>query len=300
MTWFFITILAISFQIERNLLQKHLRGKLGTIEVSWARIFFVLPFLLIALGYLLVARPDLLLNIDSNFYLCCFGAAIAQILATLCLVELFSRRNFTIGIAYSKTDVIQVTILAAIFLSQSIPPLAIFAVLISFVAIILLSPAHNNLKLIQRIFHISAGLGVLVGFFLSVTTIFMKKAMIEVERLDDSKILPVAVVFVIYVIMQNFAYIIYELYRKRLRATFSTMVVQWRQCSLIGIFSMLGTICWLAAFSIQLVSYVKLVAQLEILLSLFISYRFLKEKNSATEIAGMVLLIASVITILFV
>ena len=299
MAWFFITILAISFQIERNLLQKNLRGKLGTIEVSWARIFFALPFLIIALCYLIATKPDLLLNINSNFYFYCFGAAISQILATLCLVELFSRRNFAVGITYSKTDVIQVTILASIFLSESVPPLAIFAIIMSFLAIILLSPVDKNLKLIKRIFHISALLGILVGFFLSITTIFMKKSMMEVSLLENSKVLPVLVVFVVYVIMQNFTYIIYEFCHKRLKSTFTSIISQSGQCSLIAIFSMLGTICWLAAFSIQLVSYVKMVAQLEILLSLFISYRFLKEKNSASEIVGMFLLIASVLTILF-
>ena len=299
MIWFYLTILAVLFQTQRNLLQKNLRGKLDTIAVSWARVFFILPFLLIALCFLLTIKTDLFHNLGAIFYVYCFGAAIAQIMGTLCLVELFSRRNFVIGIAYMKTDTIQVAILAAIFLSESIPTLGIVAIFMAVTGLILLTPSDSNLKLIERIFHKSAILGIGVGFFLSATTIFMKKAMVMVSLQDVSKILPVITVFIIYTIMQNIIYVVYESYHKKLKTTFSNIMSYWKQCSLIGIFSFAGTICWLGAFSLQLVAYVKVVAQLEILLSFFISHHFLKEKSTKWETIGIILLILSIVLILF-
>lgn len=296
MAWFYLTVLAVLFQTKRNLLQKNLRGRLDTIAVSWARVFFILPFLLISLYFLLAFKADLFLSIGSVFYLHCFGAAISQIIGTLCLVELFSRRNFVIGIAYMKTDTIQVAILASIFLSESIPALGIIAILMAVIGIILLTPLDANLKLMDRIFHKTVLLGLGVGFFLSTTTIFMKKAMVLVQ--SDNKILPVISVFIIYTIMQNIIYITHQHYHKKLQITFRTMTSEWKQCSLIGMFSLAATICWLGAFSLQLVAYVKVVAQLEILISFFIAHHFLQEKNTKYEIIGITLLIFSIILIL--
>lgn len=299
MTWFYLTILAVIFQTQRNLLQNNLRNKLDTIVVSWARIFYILPFLLIGLCFLIVTKQDLFLNIDIIFYAFCFGAALAQIAGTLCLVELFSCRNFVIGVTYMKTDTIQVAILALLFLSESISILGVFAILIATIGIILLTPLDNNLKLLDKIFHKSAILGLGTGFFLSLTTIFMKKAMNIVQLHELNKLLPVIAVFIIYTIMQNIIYVSYESYRKSLKNTFNSIILYWKQCSMIGLFSVAGTICWLGAFSLQLVAYVKVVAQLEILLSLFISQHFLKEKNTKCEIIGISLLILSIILIIF-
>lgn len=64
MTWFYVTLAAVFFQTLRNLLQKSLRSKLGTIEVAWARIFSLLPFLLVAIGYIYVTNPAFFLDID--------------------------------------------------------------------------------------------------------------------------------------------------------------------------------------------------------------------------------------------
>ncbi len=299
MAWIYLTILAVIFQLQRNFLQKKLRNKLDTLAVSWARVFFVAPILVIALCFLITTKTDLFYNLDIVFYLHCFGAAIAQIIGTLCLVELFSRRNFAVGIAYMKTDTIQVAILAAIFLSESIPALGIFAIFMAVIGLILLTPIDPKLKLFERIFHKSAILGIGVGFFLSATTIFMKKAMVMVGLQEESKILPVITVFIIYTIMQNVIYALYETYNKRLKATFNNIMINSKQCLLIGFFSVAGTICWLGAFSLQLVAYVKVVAQLEILLSFLISHHFLKEKSTKWEISGIILLIFSIILILF-
>ena len=99
--------------------------------------------------------------------------------------------------------------------------------------------------------------------------------------------------------MQNIIYVAYEGYHKKLKTTFRNIMSYWKQCSLIGIFSVAGTICWLGAFSLQLVAYVKVVAQLEILLSFLISHHFLKEKSTKWETIGIILLILSIVLILF-
>ena len=112
MIWLYITLLAVIFQTFRNSLQKHLKGKLDTISVSWARILFLLPILIPALYYLYQNYNSVFIEFRAEFYIFCFTAGVAQIIGTLFLVELFSLRNFSVGVVYMKTDTIQVAILA--------------------------------------------------------------------------------------------------------------------------------------------------------------------------------------------
>ncbi len=301
MTWFYVTLAAVFFQTLRNLLQKSLRSKLGTIEVAWARIFSLLPFLLAAIGYFLATNRVFFLNIDSKFYIYCFSCGLMQIAATLCFVELLSRKNFSIGVAYTKTDTIQVAILAVIFLDESLPILGALAIILAFIAVALLAgdKKTGTFGFLTKIFYPEALLGMGSGLFLALTTIFMKKATLLAKAQSEDQFLAIIVVFTIYVVMQNISYIVYEKIKGRLNITVSNMMKNVAKISFIGFFSMLGTLGWIWAFLIQKVAYVKLVAQVEVLISLLISYLFLKESNSKKEIVGMILLIVSVGMILF-
>ncbi|MFT4967819.1 MAG: putative membrane protein [Candidatus Deianiraeaceae bacterium] len=147
MLWLYITIFAVIFQTGRNTLQKHLKGKLDTISVSWDRVFFILPMLLFGLVCLYTNNAEIFSNLTAIFYLFCLIAGLSQILGTLCLVELFAHRNFSVGVAYMKTDTIQVAILAFLFLGESLPLIAILAVLLGVIGIVMLSPRGLNLSL---------------------------------------------------------------------------------------------------------------------------------------------------------
>ncbi|MFT4968076.1 MAG: drug/metabolite transporter (DMT)-like permease [Candidatus Deianiraeaceae bacterium] len=296
MLWLYITIFAVMFQTGRNTLQKHLKGKLDTISVSWARVFFILPILLFGLVYLYSNNTEIFSNLTVIFYIFCLLAGLSQILGTLCLVELFAHRNFAVGVAYMKTDTIQVAILAFLFLGESLPFVAILAVLLGVIGILMLSPRGLNLSLFKQVFHKSVLLGLGVGLFLSISTIFMKKAMFLIG--SDGLVLPVAIVFAVYTVMQNILYIGYTTYHKILPQTMKLMFKEWKLCILVGICSLLGTLCWLGAFYLQSVAYVKVVAQLEILLSFIITHKFFKEHLKTHEIYGILLLIASIIVII--
>ena len=295
MTWFYLTLLAVLFQTGRNLLQKSLRTTLDTISVSWARILFISPLLLLGLAYLYKTHSEKLLPLGFLFFIHCFFAALTQILGTLCLVELFSRRNFVVGIAFMKTDTIQVAVLAALFLSESLTLSSIIAIVLSVVGLLLLTPSKTKQPFRFTLLNPSILLGLGTGFFLSSTTIFMKKAMFLIGK--DTEVLSIASVFIIYTIMQNVMYVGYQIYHKKLTVTLLSMLKEWEKCSLIGFFSMGGTICWLSAFLLHTVAHVKVVAQLEIILSLLLTHHFFKEKSTRYELIGVLLVMISTLMI---
>lgn len=296
MTWFYLTILAVLFQTKRNALQKSLRTSLDTITVSWSRLFYSLPILIGGIIYLYTVHPDIIVSAPSSFFIHCFFAALTQLLGTLCLVELFSCRNFLVGISFMKTDTIQAAVLAALFLSESMDTRGIIATLLSVIGILCLSPPHASKPTPFSLFNKSMFLGLGTGLCLSSTSIFMKKAMTVAPT--HSKLLAIVSVFIIYTLMQYALYVLYQTYRKSLMSSISSLLLEWKTCSLIGLFSLGGTLCWLGAFLLHHIAYVKIVGQLEIVLSFLVTHHFFKEKCTPLEYAGILLVTISTIAIL--
>ena len=71
----------------------------------------------------------------------------------------------------------------------------------------------------------------------------------------------------------------------------------WRQTSLVGLFSLVGSWCWFAAFSLQNAAYVFAVGQIELIFSLLVGMLIFHEKTSPRELVGMVVLTVSIIAV---
>jgi drug/metabolite transporter (DMT)-like permease len=66
---------------------------------------------------------------------------------------------------------------------------------------------------------------------------------------------------------------------------------------LVGLFSMVGSYCWFAAFSLQSAAYVFAVGQVELIFSLAVSVMVFREKVTGREMAGIALLTVSILAI---
>ena len=67
-----------------------------------------------------------------------------RIIATSCVVALFSERNFAIGIGFKKTETVQTAILSLLILGESISAYGLFAILIGLVGVILMADAPSR------------------------------------------------------------------------------------------------------------------------------------------------------------
>ncbi|HSB97918.1 MAG TPA: hypothetical protein VLC91_15765, partial [Spongiibacteraceae bacterium] len=112
--WIPITLWAAFAQTLRNAAQRHLTRELGTIGATSVRFIYGLPF---AILWLLATQsftgaewPGL----PAQFWLWVIGAALAQITGTALLVRVMAERNFALGVAYSKTEAVQVALIAVL------------------------------------------------------------------------------------------------------------------------------------------------------------------------------------------
>jgi drug/metabolite transporter (DMT)-like permease len=71
----------------------------------------------------------------------------------------------------------------------------------------------------------------------------------------------------------------------------------WRSAGLVGLFSMVGSFCWFAAFSLQSAAYVFAVGQVELIFSLVVSVLVFRESVTRREVGGIALLTVSILAI---
>ena len=100
MSWVIFTILAAILQSFRNLEQKSLNKRLDALTVSWSRFIIPLPFAIIV-------AVSSFYQLDNEFIFHCFVTGLFQIAGNVFLLQTFKTRNFSIGIAFSKTEVLQ-------------------------------------------------------------------------------------------------------------------------------------------------------------------------------------------------
>jgi drug/metabolite transporter (DMT)-like permease len=133
-------------QTLRNAAQRSLTGDLGALGATLVRFLYGLPFALIWLGVAwagFAAWPA----INAAFLIWTVVAALSQIAATALLLRNMEERNFAIGVAYSKSEIIQVALFGLVLLGDRVSLLAIVSIVIASVAVVLLSLPSGNRSL---------------------------------------------------------------------------------------------------------------------------------------------------------
>ena len=103
--WIPITIAAAILQNVRSSLQKYLKGQLSNNGATVSRFLFGAPVALIILA-VLVATGQSVPDVNAKFFGFMLVGGLAQIFATSLLLYSFGLRNFAVGTAFSKTEVI--------------------------------------------------------------------------------------------------------------------------------------------------------------------------------------------------
>ena len=141
--WVYVTIAAAFAQNLRFMLQKHLRAvALSTTGATFARFAFSAPLvwgLVLIYARLTGQGVPPVPPVPGGFWAYALGGGLAQILATMCVLALFGRRNFAVGITFKKTEVLQTALIGLIVLGEGVSPLALVAIAIGFVGVVLLS-----------------------------------------------------------------------------------------------------------------------------------------------------------------
>jgi drug/metabolite transporter (DMT)-like permease len=249
-----------------------------------------------ALALLLIALAVTRLSLPVPnvwFLLYCVAGGLLQILATVLLIMAFGYRNFAVGTAYSKTDVVQSAIVALVLLHEVLHPLAWAGIALGLSGVVTLSLAGRGLRpgdLLIASVQPAALCGLGAGFCFAFTTVFIK---LSIQALSGANI-PVRALFALVITntLQTLMQGTWLAWREpqELRKAFTT----WRSSSWAGTLSAAGSACWFTAFALADVALVRAVGQVEIVFTLLFSRFYLKETLQPGDVAGLVLVVGGV------
>ena len=295
--WVPVTLAAAFMQNLRSALQKHLKGSLSTSGATFCRFIYAMP---LALAYVALLGegfgfewPDP----NPRFVLFAMVGGVTQITATALLVYLFSLRNFAVGTTYSKTETVQAAVFGLVILGEPVSHAAALAIGISLVGVMLISVAKSRLTL-RNLFlgwtGRAAFIGVLSGTFFGLSAVAYRAASLSLG--GEGFLMQAAFTLACVVVFQTAVMAVWI--RLREPGELSRVIGHWRVASLVGVSGMLGSAAWFTAMTLENAAYVRAVGQIELVFTLVASYFFFRERSTALELAGIVLIVGGIVILL--
>lgn len=292
--WAIFAVCAAFVQNLRFMLQKHLAATgLTPAGATFARFVWSVPMTLAIVGVVLWAKGIQMPILNSLFFGFAMLGGVSQILATVAVVKLFSYRNFAVASTFKKTEALQAAILGIIILGDFVSPLGWLALMIGLVGVVLLSAQPLSGKM--NLFTPATGLGIGAGFLFGVSGVAYRAASMAFGSNDFVVRALVTLSFV--VCFQTLVMSVYLRYREP--SEMQKVFKAWRVTFFVGLFGMLGSICWFMAFTLHNVAYVKMVGQVELIFAALGSYFFFKERIGRREMIGIVFVTTSIIALFF-
>lgn len=282
--WIPVTVWAAFAQTVRNAAQRHLTAELGTLGATLVRFLYGVPFAslwLFAVGEL-SGTP--LPSPGANFLLWTLLGAVCQIGATALLLRTMQERNFALGVAYSKTEIMQVAVFGLAFLGDPITPATAAAVATGTAGVFLLSPGWRAAWTSR-----TAALGLACGALFALSTVGYRGAALS---LGTGFLMAAAFTLLVAQVIQTLLLGGWLLVREP--AVVARVLRAWRVSLFAGFMGAAASAGWLTAFAIEPVAHVRTLGLVELVFSYAVSNRFFREKLTPMELAGMALLAVGV------
>ncbi|SEN27820.1 Uncharacterized membrane protein [Pseudorhodobacter antarcticus] len=294
--WIVATVAAAAVQTVRFMLQKRLKGLgLSTGGATFSRFLFAVPLAGAGVCAMILARGHALPPLGLAFWGFAIAGGIGQIVATFCTVALFSERSFAVGIAFTKTETVQVALFSAVFLAEAVSGMGIVAILIGLAGVLLLSRPPDGWRS-GRIFNRATVLGLLAGAFFGLSAIGYRGATLAIA--NDDPLFRAVLALACVTAFQTVAMVLWLRWREP--GEVGRVLRAWRATLPVGVTGVLGSLGWFTAFALQNAAYVRSVGQVELIFSILVSVFVFGERPKPREVAGMALLAASIALIVLI
>jgi drug/metabolite transporter (DMT)-like permease len=296
--WIPIVFWAALAQTARNAAQRSLVAQAGTLGATLARFQYGLPFAAVWVA-VLHSLPATAADIP-HFNLGYFGwlalGAMGQLAATACLLAAMKQRNFVIGVAYSKTDAVQVALFGALFLGELPGWLTMLAIGLATAGVVMLSlpkkPGVAQTTDVRAWAGLAAlyGLGSGAGFAFS--AVGYRGAALQLPGVSPWLIGAWGVLWA--QALQTLVLGGWLALRspESLRATARA----WRVSTIAGMAGAVASIGWFTAVALTSAANVRALGMVEVVFSYLVSRR-LQENLTGIERAGLLLVLAGVIAL---
>jgi drug/metabolite transporter (DMT)-like permease len=296
--WIPITLAAAAFQTARNALQRSLTGPLSQLGATYTRFLFGFPFALLYAA-LVFALADLPLRLPEPAF---FGWAalggVAQIFGTAFLLRLFTLRNFSTGIAYSKTEILQVALFGLLVLGDGVSPLGGAAIGVATFGLLLLSRETGGLSwrgLVADLTGRAAVLGLATGGAFAIAAVAFRAASLSFGH--PSFVASAAATLVASTLIQSLLMTITLRWREP--GQIGAVIRIWRRSLLPGLTGAAASACWFTAMTIEIAAYVRMLGLVEVLFGYGVAILGFRERPSGRENLGTAVLVLAIAALLW-
>ncbi len=295
--WIPITILAALSQTIRTAIQRHMKGPLGDYGASAIRFIYAIPFAWLWFLLVLQITEQKFPALNTQFLIWLTIGGIAQILFTVFLIKLFSHKNFLVGIALSKTEVLLIASIEVLIMSTAISLQFGAAIFLGTISVILLSlrgSLFSRKDIIGSVISKSTYTGLIAGGFLAISVVAFR---LSINSLSEGDFLIRATTAAAIGVVGQAIIMILFLFIFRKAELYAALKL-WRPGLATGLFAAITTAAWFSAFALHRAAEVRAVGQIELIFSLAITIFIFKQKLTKLELMGVLLLSSSILLVI--
>ncbi len=290
--WVPVVLWATLAQTARNAAQRSLVAQAGTLGATLARFLYGVPFaaLWVVALHTWPASAAPVPSFNAGFFAWLLVGAVSQIAATAFLLAVMKQRNFVIGVAYSKTDALQVALFAALLLREWPAWTTMLAMALATAGVLLLSLPRKAGELAGggQAWTSSAALwGLASGACFAMSSVGYRGAALELPGVSPWVTGAWGVLWaqaIQTVLLGGWL-------AWRSPASLRAIATAWRVSTIAGATGALASIGWFTAFALTTAANVRTLGLAEVVFSYLVSRRLMREKLAALEAVGLLLVV---------
>ncbi|WP_122055812.1 DMT family transporter [Vibrio sp. Evd11] len=289
-SWIAFTLLAAFSQSWRNAFQSKLAGTMSVAGVTLARFIWAGPIALIYLYSLYQWQPVSMPSFSGEFVFYIVAAAIMQILATGLMVMLFKLENYAIGAGLAKCEAPVSAVLSVLFFGTALTITGWVGVLIGTLGVLIMSSSSGWRSLSPKVFL----LGMACSTAFALTSLWVREASLSIGLP-----FPHSAAWVLFLVISLQTVIICTYLFFRERDTLRQIFTKSKLVVMTSLASVIGSLGWFSAMSLQAVPYVKTLGQIEVVFMVLISYFWLGQSIARKDILALILLSIAAVLVMW-
>lgn len=287
MLWIWITFAAAAVQTLRFMLQKKLASSgLSVGGATFSRFLFGAPIAACAAAVTLALTGPVPMP-SARFWAFALAGGAAQVAGTFLTVSLFKLRNFAVGIAFTKTETVQVALMSMLILGETVTGLGWIGIAVGLAGVLALSRTPSGFSARATAY------GVAAGGLLGLSAICYRGATLDL--LPAGYFARAIVTLACVTAAQSVGMGLYL--RLREPGELTRVLRGWQRTVWVGVTGIAGSAGWFTAFSLQNAAYVRALGQVEMVFTLLVSALVFRERLSGRERLGIALVVASLVLI---
>jgi drug/metabolite transporter (DMT)-like permease len=290
--WVFFTLLGAAGQTARNAMQRGLTPQLGALGATLVRFLFGFPFALLFLAAVLWWTGDALPAMNRDFALWTLLGALTQIGGTALMLMTMEQRSFVVTTAYLKTEPVLVALMGLLFLGDPLTPLMALAILVAMAGVALISVKPEALTGGLK----PALLGLSSAALFAASAIGYRGAILSLH--ETSFVLGATFSLAAGLTVQTLLLLAWLVLFNR--AILKALAALWRPSLAAGFCGAAASQCWFLAFALATAASVRTLALVEVLFAQGVTHFVFRQKTSLREVAGIALLLAGAVLIVWV